>query len=161
MIYCVCWALGKGSVLSCALRRPTGIVSVNVLMWRQAKWDCVWSCFRMCNWKKVYFRSLPISNRQYDDLLSKLNNKTQPHCRSSFYSGLKFEQEWFEVSGFSYILNIYLWYCLCLTGKGNWIFNETVKRMEDENFVSVTFIGKKLRLHVSTGIGTVFTTVKS
>ena len=33
--------------------------------------------------------------------------------------------------------------------------------MEDEQFVSVTFIGKKnLHLHVSTGIGTAFTTVK-
>jgi hypothetical protein len=43
--------------------------------------------------KSVYFPTLPIRNRQYDDLLSKLNNKAQPHCRSSFYSGLKFEQE--------------------------------------------------------------------
>jgi len=55
----------------------------------------------MCSWKMAYFDSVPISNRQYDDLQSTLNNKTQPHCHSSFYSGLKFEQELSEVSGFS------------------------------------------------------------
>jgi hypothetical protein len=33
--------------------------------------------------------------------------------------------------------------------------------MEDEYLVSVTLIRRKLRLHVSTGIGTVFSRVKS
>jgi hypothetical protein len=33
--------------------------------------------------------------------------------------------------------------------------------MEEEYFISVTLIREKLRLHISTGIGTVFTTVKS
>jgi len=65
----------------------------NVLMYHQERGDCVWSCFEMCSWKMAYFDSVPISNRQYDDLQSTLNNKTQPHCHSSFYSGLKFEQE--------------------------------------------------------------------
>jgi hypothetical protein len=53
--------------------------------------------------KRVYFDSLPISKRKYDDLQSTLNNKTQPHCHSRLYSGLKFEEEWFEVSGFSLV----------------------------------------------------------
>jgi hypothetical protein len=43
--------------------------------------------------KVVYFDSLPISNRKYDDLQYLLNNKTQPLCHSSFDSGLKFERE--------------------------------------------------------------------
>jgi len=47
----------------------TGIVSVNVVMWHKEGRDCLWGCFRMCNWKKRhFFNSLPISSRQYDDL---------------------------------------------------------------------------------------------
>jgi len=65
--------------MSSALRRLTGIVSLNKLMGHQARRDCLWSSFRMCKWKNDYFLSLPISNRKYDDLQSSLNNKKQPH----------------------------------------------------------------------------------
>jgi hypothetical protein len=41
--------------------------------------------------KKVYFDSLPISNTQFDDLYSLLNNKTPPHCH--IYTAIKFEQD--------------------------------------------------------------------
>jgi len=66
--------------------------------------DCFWICFRVCSWKRAYFDSLLISNRKYNDLQSTLNNKIQPHRHSGFYSGMKFEQEWFEVSGFGLVI---------------------------------------------------------
>ena len=43
--------------------------------------------------KNAYFDCLPISNRKCDDLQSILNDKNQPHCHSSSYWGMKFEQE--------------------------------------------------------------------
>ena len=59
--------------MSCALRRLTGIVSVNVLMGHQAREIVFWSCFRRWNREKFYFHSLSISNKKYDDLQSIYN----------------------------------------------------------------------------------------
>jgi len=66
---------------------------------------------------KVYFDSLPISKRKYDDLQSLINNKTLSHCQSVFYSELKLEQEILYVSGFSYIRNKCLCFHVCLKVK--------------------------------------------
>ena len=62
--------------------------------------DCVWNGFKV-QLKWAYCDCLHISNRKYDELHSTVNKKSQQHCHSTFYSGLKFEQKWFEVSGFS------------------------------------------------------------
>ena len=53
--------------------------------------------------KKTYFDSLPILKRKYDDLQSVVNNKILPHCPSSFYNGLKLEQERFQVGGLTLV----------------------------------------------------------
>ena len=53
LIIFVCWKLRKGAIMSSALRRLTGFMGLNVLMWHQARQDGLWSCFRMCNWKNI------------------------------------------------------------------------------------------------------------
>ena len=80
----VCWELRKGSVMSCAVRRLTGIVSVNVLMWHQAREIVFGAVSDGATEKNIYFHSLPISDRKYDDLHSLLNNETQPQWHWSF-----------------------------------------------------------------------------
>jgi hypothetical protein len=124
--------------------------------------DRVWSCFKMCSWKKNYFDSVAISNR----------------------TGMI----WIEQFRFSCILNKYLWYWLCLTGKFNWIYTKTLSLIRKEYFVSATFIRKgsaviclyrdwnclqcgcmfvqglelsSVRWRVCTGTGTVFIAVTS
>ena len=69
----VCWELLKGSVMSCAVRRLTGIVSVNVLIWHRARGDCVWGCLRVDNWKKGLFVTSSHFQTKYDDLQSIYN----------------------------------------------------------------------------------------
>jgi hypothetical protein len=75
--------------------------------------------------KKVYFDSLPISRRKYDDLQSLINNKTFVTWPFSFfYSELKLEQEIFHVSGFSYIRDKCLCFHVCLKVKGLFDFSK-------------------------------------
>jgi hypothetical protein len=77
----VCWELRKGSVMSCALRRLRGIVSVNVLTWHQARRDCLWSCFRVGNWKRLVLILFPFQKEKCNVLQPSINNKTLPHCQ--------------------------------------------------------------------------------
>jgi len=118
------------------------LFSVNVLIRHEAGRDYFWICLRICSWRRAYFVCLSVSNRKYDDLQSTLNNKSQPfkflQC-TEIWTGMI----WSEGFVFNYILNIYLWSCLCLAGKCNWICNEVVKRMRDEYFFLVTFISNR------------------
>jgi len=43
--------------------------------------------------KKTYLDFILISKSKYDDFQSLKNNEILLHCHSSFYIGLKFEQE--------------------------------------------------------------------
>jgi hypothetical protein len=55
----------------------------------------------MCNLKKTYFDSLPISKREYDDLQSLMNKFY--HIAIQAFTTLKIEQELFNVGGLSSI----------------------------------------------------------
>jgi hypothetical protein len=64
------------------------LVSLDVKMTRKSL-----TLFQNVHLKKAYFNSLPISEIKYNDLPSLINNKILPRCHSSFYNGLKFDQE--------------------------------------------------------------------
>jgi hypothetical protein len=84
------------------------ILSWNVLVSHQARLESLWNCFRMRNWKKKSYidDNLHITRRKNDYHQSIIDNEILPHCRTSFYNGLTFEQEWFQVGGLCLVTSL-------------------------------------------------------